>query len=334
MISSPEQFASMPEARGYVDTVRERIGSLGPAELVAALDRIDLAYREFPELALERRRTGLSSLVTLLLDRIICADRASEPLHALEGGGRTEMSMVTEVAGVLGRFREVRWDNIEPVVSKLRRQGRADTALEVISAVLDRLSFSDDASSAGFANVLNSLLADGQPLEPDSGGFIEMIVAARRRLNPPFLGASEAGSREPLLAMAERLRLTPPPTLPDSAPHRAWPSGRLSFDEFLLQWPCEIELPAELDDAAFIEEAFPAILLREPEVIERDQYLKLLRDGAVSKEWVVEDLLASEELQLLERQLRIVCGGRVITEPGSSGREGMPTVTWPPRPAG
>ena len=244
------------------------------------------------------------------------------------------MSMVTEVVSVLDRFQELHWDDIEPVVSRLRRQGRADTALEVISAVQDRLTFSDNASSACFANVLNSLLADGQPLEPDSGRFIEMIVAARRRLNPPFRGGPGAGSREPLLAMAERLRLKPPPTLPDSAPHSAWPSGRLSFDEFLLQWPCEIELPAELDDAAFIEEAFGAILLREPEVIERDQYLKLLRDGAVSKEWVVEDLLASEELQLLARQLRIVCLGRVITEPGSSGREGMPTVTWPPRPAG
>jgi hypothetical protein len=334
MISSPEQFASLPQARAYVDAVHERIGSLGPAELADALNRIDRAYREFPELALERPRTVSSSLVALLLDRIVRAGGASEPLHALEGGGRTKMSMVTEVVSVLDRFQELHWDDIEPIVSKLRRQGRTDTALEVISAVLERLTFSDNASSACFANVLDSLLADGDPLEIDSGGLIELVIAARRRLNPLFHSGPGAGSRVPLLSMAERLRLTPPPAPPTSDADRAWPSGRLSFDEFLLQWPSEIELPAELDDAAFIEEAFCAILLRGPEIIEHAQYLKSLRDGAVSREWVIEDLLASEELHSLERRLRVVYGGRVITEPGSSGRENMPAVTWPSRPTG
>ena len=107
----------------------------------------------------------------------------------------------------------------------------------------------------------------------------------------------------------------------------------MSFDEFLLQWPCEVELPVELDDAAFIEEAYRAILLRGPDVAEKDQYLRLLQDGVVSKSWIIEDLLASEELRSLERGLRVIWGGQVITEPGSSGEEDMPAVTWPWRSA-
>ena len=334
MISSTDQFASLAQARAYIEMVRERIGSLGQPELIDALNRIDRVYQEFPELALERPRASSPPLVTLLLDRIVRADHTSEPRHAYQGGGMVKLSMVTDVSSVLGRFQELRWDDIEPVVSELRQQGRADTATEVISAVLDRLTFSDEASSAGFADVLTSLLADGEPLEIDSGWLAQLVIAVRHRLSPSFRCGPAAGSKGSLLAMAERLRIAPRPTLPTSDPDRAWPSGRLSFDEFLLQWPCEIELPAELDDAAFIEEAFHAILLRGPEIIERDQYLKLLRDGAVSREWIVEDLLASVELHCLERRLRVVCGDQVITEPGSAGREGMPAVTWPSQPAG
>jgi hypothetical protein len=50
--------------------------------------------------------------------------------------------------------------------------------------------------------------------------------------------------------------------------------------------------------------------------------LRLLRDGAVSRTWIIEDLLASEELHSLERRLRVISGGRVITEPGGSEAAG------------
>jgi hypothetical protein len=110
---------------------------------------------------------------------------------------------------------------------------------------------------------------------------------------------------------------------------RAWPSGRQSFDEFLLQWPCEIEFPADFDDEAFVDEAYRAILLRGSAIAERGQYLKLLRDGAVSREWIMEDLLASQELHSLERRVRVVYGAQMITEPGTSGQDDMPVVNWP-----
>jgi hypothetical protein len=108
----------------------------------------------------------------------------------------------------------------------------------------------------------------------------------------------------------------------------------MSFDEFLLQWPCEVELPAELDDAAFIEEAYRAILLRGPDVAETDQYLSLLRNGVVSKPWIIEDLLGSEELRSLERRLRVIWEGHAMTQPGRSADEEMPAVTWPSRSVG
>jgi hypothetical protein len=109
----------------------------------------------------------------------------------------------------------------------------------------------------------------------------------------------------------------------------------MSFDEFLLQWPCEVELPVELDDTAFIEEAYRAILLRGPDIGERSQYLRLLQHRVASKSWIIEDLLASKELRSLERRVRVICGGRVIAEPGSSEEEEeTPVVTWPWRSGG
>ena len=134
--------------------------------------------------------------------------------------------------------------------------------------------------------------------------------------------------------MAERLRAAAPGA-PRSNPHpdMALRSGRLSFDEFLLQWPCEIELPIDLDDAAFIDEAYRAILLRGPDVAEKDQYLRLLQNRVVAKPWIIEDLLASEELRSLERRLRVILGRQMITEPGNSGEEDMPAVVWPWRSA-
>jgi hypothetical protein len=291
--------------------------------LIDALDRIDRAYQEFPELELEQPRSSLAPLVTLSLDQIV-----REPLSALQGE-RAELSQAAAVSSLVRRFRELRWDAIEPFISVLRRQGLTDTVLEIISAVLDRLTFRDKESTAGLGELLADLLAGEHPLNIDRDGLTEFVRSARRRLKQPPPSRHQAGSREALLAMAERLWASPPPVPTKLHSGRAWPSGRLSFDEFLLQWPCEIELPADLDDETFIDQAYRAILLRRPATAERDQYLKLLRDGAVSREWITEDLLASQELHCLERRLRVVYGDHVITEPGSSGQDDMPVVTWP-----
>lgn len=317
MSSPAEAFGSLPQARAYVDTVREQAGSLGAHELIDALDRMDQAYREFPELALERPPTGLSFLMTLLLDQVI---RASRP--------------ISELSSLLGRFPELRWEAIEPAVAALRGEGRRDAVLEIISAILDRMSFRDKESAAGFANLLTKLLADAHPLEIAGGELAELVRKARSRLKRSPARRHRPESRAALLALTERLRVTSPPAPAKPLSGHAWPSGRLSFDEFLLQWPCEIELPADLDDAMLIDVAYQAILLRGPDIAEREQYLRLLRDGAVSREWIIEDLLASAELHSLDRRLRVVYGGRVITDPADPSPADMPAVTWPPRSAG
>lgn len=322
MISSTDELALLSLARAYIDAAQERVSSLGARELMDTLDRVNRAYQEFPELALERPRSSAASLVVLLLNRIM-----REPHSALQGE-RAELSPAPGVSSLMRRFRELRWDAIEPVIGVLRQQGRTDATFEIISAVLDRLAFPDEESAAGLGELLADLLADEHPLNIDRGGLIELVRSARRRLKQPPPSRHQAGPREALLAMAERLwaaRSAPP----RPHPGRAWPSGRLSFDEFLLQWPCEVEVPADFDDETFLDEAYRAILLRGAAIGERDQYLKLLRDGAVSREWIIEDLLGSQELHSLERHLRVVYGGQVITEPGTPGQDDMPVVNWP-----
>ena len=180
---------------------------------------------------------------------------------------------------------------------------------------------------------MTQLLSDG---DPGAGGLAEVARSARRRLRNGAKVQAGQGSqdREALLAKAEPLRLAPSPAPANPAGGFGWARGRLSFDEFLLQWPCEIELEPEPDDAAFIDEAHRAILLRTAREAERDQYLRLLRDGVVTRTWVIEDLLASAELRSLERRLRVIYEGRVITAPGELGTAKMPAVTWPGRSGG
>lgn len=329
--SSTEEFASLQQARACIDSVRQRIGSLDMVELIEALDRVDRAYHEFPELELERPRSSFSPAAPILLDHIISA---SEPLSALQRGESVKTPLPAEVSRLLRRFRQLRWNDLERVVSALRQQGRADAVLDIISVALDRVPFSDNESIACFGELLPDSLADQGPREIDGSALAAIVSRARRQLEHRPARRQQSGSREALLALAQRLRRTSPPAPAKPHTDRARPSGRLSFDEFLLQWPCQIELPAELDDAAFIDEAFRAILLRAPEVVEREQYLKLLRDRAVSREVIIEDLLASEELHSLGRRLRVIYRGQAITEPGRPEQEPIPAVVWPPRSGG
>jgi hypothetical protein len=177
------------------------------------------------------------------------------------------------------------------------------------------------------------LLRDERPVRTDGCAPAEAGPFARRRPSKAPVGTNNLGSRDVLLAMAQRLRAGPPPQRANRQPGLAWPSGPMSFDEFLLQWPCEVDLPIDLNDQAFIEEAYQAILLRGPDAAELNQYLRLLQNNVVSKPWIIEDLLASAELHALERRVRVNWGGCVIAEPGRPEAAAMPAVTWPWRTA-
>lgn len=339
-----DEFGTLPLGRTYIDTARESIGSLGGGELIDALERLDRAYAEFPELELDRPRGELLDSLRAAAENM--PDRAAIPLlmycvaasplcssalaslveRIIESDYRPSLSAVLRS---LCRCQEFCWDAIEPIVTVLRQQDRTQTVLQLISEILGCTEFTKEESASEFGDVLKRLLSDQHRLGIDSAMLAQVVRSARRRLSRPSLGRNGPASREVLLAMAERLRPIPRPARLSPYPDLGWPSSRMSFDEFLLQWPCEVELPVELEDTAFIEEAFRAILLREPDIVETNQYLRLLHDGVASKPWIIEDLLACEELRSLERRVRVICGGRVITEPGSSGEEETPAVTWP-----
>jgi hypothetical protein len=344
-----DKFDSLSLAQAYIDNFQERIGSLGGGALIGALERLDDAYNEFPELELDRPRgallKGLRSAAENMPDRpavpvlMYCVAASPSCPYALvslvEKIIKSDYSSsLSAVLRLLCHCREFCWVAIEPLVNMLQQQGRQNAVVQVISEVLGCTEFMKEGSVSELGDILKLLLSDQRWLGIDSTLLAQAVQSARRRLSRPSPARHESGSRAVLLAMAERLRPTSSAGPLSPYPDLGWPSSRMSFDEFLLQWPCEVELPIELDDTAFIEEAYRAILLRGPDIGERSQYLRLLQDGVASKFWIIEDLLASEELRSLERRVRVICGSQIITEPGGSEGQGTPAVTWPWRSAG
>jgi hypothetical protein len=349
VISFAGELASLPLARAYIDTLRESIASLGASELTEALGQLDRAYREFPELLIDRScgeliealqsatknmpdRTAIpvlmeclawdptrSSSVSLLLDRIARSDEGEWLWPALR---------------LLRHCGAFCWETVRPILDSLRQQDRREMMLAIVSEALGSQSFASAQSFSHLGEVLAELLRDAPPLSENGESAVAKAAAsARRRLPRPHLGRNAEGPAAAHLAMAERLRAVLSPSRLDPRPEVGWPSGRLSFDEFLVQWPCEVQLQPEADAAAFIEEAYRAILLRPPEPSEQEQYLRLLQTDQTSKSWILEDLLMSAEFRSLERCLRVIWNGQVFTEPGSTGEEAMFAFTLPPRPA-
>ena len=348
---APGEFASVSSARAYIETVCNRISAFDADELLDALQQLDRAFREFPELLVDRARQSLLEALQSAADRL--PDRAaipllaycvaSDPSHACSVTALLEKIAKAQswpalppILRSLCRSREIEWPAIRPILDALDRKGGRGVALTMIAEALDSLKFPGENGTVDLGALLSSLLGNGQQQTIDGCSLAGAARAARRRLRDGSAGRARRSPTDPdtLLATAERLRMSRPAARSNSEAEFAWPSGRLSFDEFLLQWPCEIELMAAPDDAAFIDEAYRAILLRAPVAAETDQYLRLLRAGAVSRSWVIEDLLASQELRALDRRLRVICEGRVITAPACAGEAEMPTVTWPSKRTG
>ena len=340
---STDKFGSLSLGRAYIDTVRQSIGALVGGELISALEGLDRAYDRFPELELDRPRRELLESLQSTAENL--PDRAAVPVlrYCVAAGQACSSALgplvekvvksdfqqlLPAVLRLLCRRRSSCWSAIEPVVGLLLQQGRAETVVRLISEVLGCVQFAKEADVSEFGDVLKQLLGDRHEPGIDSAGLARAAGSARARLRRSSLGRNRPTSREALLAMAERLRPTPSSTPLSPQPDLGWPGSRMSFDEFLLQWPCQIELSGELNDAEFIDEAYRAILLRRPEIAERDQYLRLLQDGVASKYWIVEDLLSSEEFRSLDRNVRIMFGGQLIAGPCGLQEE-TPAVTWP-----
>jgi hypothetical protein len=346
--TATSELASLPLARAYIDTVREKTGSLGAQQLIGALERLQRAYHEFPELELDRPRRDLSGgfrsaaqklpeaaaiplLVHILAFDPSCLSAMTLLFHKM--AERDGWQSLLPILHSLNSAAKVPWHKIEPLIRLLEERQEEGSALQAITEILNTQSFTDENSPSEFGDILEDMLRGERPGGSDTDSSAEAQQSVRRRPSDAPSGKNNLGSRDMLLTMAERLRAAPPPQRPSRQPGLTWPSGRMSFDEFLLQWPCEVDLPTDLDDQAFIEEAYQAILLRGPDAAELNQYLRLLQNNVVSKPWIIEDLLASEELHALERRVRVNLGGCVITEPGRSETEAMPTVAWPWRMA-
>lgn len=317
-----DEFESLSLARAYIDAVRENIGFLAEDLLISVIERLNNAYNEFPELELDRPRTtllnGLQSRVdssdslTVLLRKIIKAEYLSPPLWLLR-------YLCDQL---------IRRHTIGLILTEFQQQGQHDMVVRLISELLYPTIFHNEEGFSELGEILKLLCDHHQP-DIDGAMMARTVQSTQRRLGRPTTPPrNEPESRAWLLRMAERLRAIRPHPLPRAYPDVGWPSGRFSFDEFLLQWPCKIELTAQLDDAAFIEEAYRAILLRQPEAVEKEQLLALRKSSTIGKYWIIEELLASGEFRSLERRVLVICDGQVITQPGNSREADMPTVTW------
>ncbi len=335
------RFASLSVARAYIDTVREKVSSFSAQALIGAMEHLNRAYQEYPELELDRPRRdlseGLRSAVKNLPDHLII--RMLIDLMAFDPTASASMTLLFEKITASDNWRwlslmlrsfdpsiRLHWSAFEPVVAILPQRGREDINLSFFAELLKRIDFGEEEGAADFGNILAHLLSDERPANIDNSALAKAVQSARRPPSPPAHSSKKQGSREALLAIAQRLRAASSPQRSSPHPDLFWPSGRMSFDEFLMQWPCEVELSVDLDDQALIEEAYQAILLRRPGVAETSQYLRLLKNGIVSKGWIIEDLLGSEEFRSFERQLRVIWGGAVIAEPGRPDAAEIPAV--------
>jgi hypothetical protein len=333
--TATNQHASPALALAYIDTIRDEIGSLGTKQMIGALDGLHHAYQEFPELELDRPRRDLSegmrsaaqtlpnrAAIPLLMHILAfdpsCLSAMTLLFHTI--AERDGWQSLLPILRSLNSAAKVSWHKIEPVARLLQRGGGEGSIPTDITGILKMLSLTKENARDAVRDILEHLLHD-------ASGSAEAAPSAWRQPR------ENRAPRSELLAMAERLRATPPQQRANAQPGLAWPSGPISFDEFLLQWPCEVDLPKDLDDRAFIGAAYQAILLRGPDVAELNQYLRLLQDKIMSKCWIIEDLLGSEELQALERRVRVNWEGCVITGPGRPADAEMPAVSWPWRTA-
>jgi hypothetical protein len=342
------EFASLPLAQDYIDTVRVKVGAFGNQELIAALKRLSGAYNEYPELELYcPRRELLNGFCTaakelpdcaaiVLLMYCVALDPSCSFFRILlfeKIAVSEDWRSLSPVLGSLDRWGFC-WSSVEPIIRVMQQLGRVDAIVCVLSEIFDCIVLDKPENASSLGNALVYLLSDKHSGGIDGSAVAKAVRSARRRLRqlPCDRTAERSGerrSREVLLAIAERLKITSLSQSSHPHPELAWPSGKLSFAEFVHQWPCEIRLSPELDEAAFVDEAYRAILLRGPDVDEMTQHLGLLRNGALSRLRIIEGLLACEELHSLERRVRVIWGEQVITQPGKSADKEIPAVTWP-----
>jgi hypothetical protein len=336
------EFSSLAQALDYIDSVAANVASIGERELIDVLACFAVVYGEFPELSILRPRGDLYDRLWSAEAKFLTSMSSSLPADFLKYAPTSAVIQIINkiieadyLSSLLRYFksRSIR-ENVDQLVNILDyliAHGKDDLALELISQMLGSFDVDGKREVCRLGSILAGLLSDGAagPLANDA--LAKIAQSARRRLSGPPRGRDERETREAVLARAERLKPAVWPRGPHPSAKSGWPSGAMPFDDFVLQWPCRVELPDNLNDRGFVDETYEAILLRAPLAAEMTQWLRLLQTGEISRAWIIEELLASEERHSIERQVRVIWRGRVIAEPGIPQIAEMPSVTLPVR---
>ncbi len=253
----PVTGETLVSAQALLSALHSDLGSAGLDRLIEVYEWVERAYEEFPELEqefpredlAEKLRSATHSLADGAAVPLLMLCVALDPSSASVSGLLEKMSRsphdqaIVGVVRVLARTRDFTWDEVAPAIEQLRLQRRMDAVLAIISEVLDRLHLAPDRGALEFGNILKRLLIDGD----DSGNidptfFAGIAWSARKRLRRPTRRRARGNRDEAALSLAERVsaklfatRLSPPP--PVLPPRLAWPSRRLAFAEFAVQWP-------------------------------------------------------------------------------------------------
>ncbi|MBV9825062.1 MAG: DUF4214 domain-containing protein [Alphaproteobacteria bacterium] len=298
-----------------------------PAALLGMLRELEAIYQEFPELhEAHPPQDWLAPVFTAVL--VDCAPAQIAALLRTAGGTASPGGVAT--GGLMLSLARSAAIQQELVRSLGASNGQVDERADTVDVVLRLLESIGDVPAEDLEPVLRPLLNRDFGPDGSRAAIGPIVQAARARIAPPSgTGGLVSVTVETLMRKAARLRALIPRQPRKSHPALAWPSGRMTFNEFLIQWPCVIQLSPNLDDRLFIEELYRAILLRPPATGEREQYVRLLRRGEISRSWIVEDILSSRETRSLQRHVRVVIGTKVITESEDTAASQIPAVAWP-----
>lgn len=247
---------NLPAARQILRDAPSRLAEVEVDALADAAERIETAYRLFPELELEFPRRKLVEnlrvhiertddhraiplrIVGTALDSSGSSDFTADLLTGLAGGARPDLAV--EFARLVRQRRALSLDDVAPAIRQLGANGDQALALSLLAEVLG--SESPDWVAAQLAAAL-----EGAEPNSDLIRCSRKLQAARDRVRDLAGPHLKTTPNARLLETAERLALKLPRTEGAAVANhggRRLPSGRIGFAQFALQWPqiCGVEL--------------------------------------------------------------------------------------------
>jgi hypothetical protein len=258
--ASGNEFTSLSSAKAYLDQLVERVRSRDWSDAAEAIGEVETAYSRFPELEADCPRRELAhncrvaagkanepvgSVLLIIAATLLPSDPALVALLlerlARSGNGKVLFAVVRLIC----RQRGLSWDELKGAVAGLRAWNATTDIGEILAETLSLLPPLSAAAEDELGEILASIWAGGAAHDADQAALTRAVCDLRRRLkhvghppgNEPYPGD--------LIALAERVAAAISVPRYDNRPHVAWPSGRLTLSQFLVQWPFErFEVPA------------------------------------------------------------------------------------------